>query len=31
MDNSKTAVSVIIPVFNTEQYFDKMIGSVISL
>lgn len=28
MDNSKTAVSVIIPVFNTEQYFDKMIGSV---
>ena len=28
MDASTIAVSVIIPVYNTEAYFDKMIGSV---
>ena len=28
MDISKVAVSVIIPVFNTEQYFDRTIGAV---
>ena len=28
MDNSKVAVSVITPVYNTEDYFDKMINSV---
>lgn len=28
MDTSTIAVSVIIPVYNTEKYFDKMMGSV---
>ena len=28
MDISKVAVSVITPVYNTEDYFDKMINSV---
>lgn len=28
MDTATIAVSVIIPVYNTEAYFDKMIGSV---
>lgn len=28
MDNSKVAVSVIIPVYNTELYFDRTIGAV---
>lgn len=28
MDNSKIAVSVIVTVFNTEEYFDRMIGSI---
>lgn len=30
MDNSKVAVSVIIPVYNTEQYFDRCIRSITS-
>lgn len=28
MDTSKIAVSVIVPVYGTEAYFDRMIGSV---
>lgn len=28
MDTSTIAVSVIIPVYNTEKYFDKMMGSL---
>ncbi|MBR4794616.1 MAG: glycosyltransferase, partial [Bacteroidaceae bacterium] len=30
MDNSKVAVSVIIPVYNTEHYFDRCIRSIMS-
>lgn len=30
MDTSTIAVSVIIPVYNTENYFDRMIGSIIN-
>lgn len=28
MDNSKITVSVIVTIYNTEKYFDRMIGSI---